>query len=248
VSRSKDAKLMLLAALTGVLLAGCGANAYPQYDQYGNPISASSAYGGSTYGSSTYGSSAGSYDNSSSSYGSYSTGSSSTYDTSASSYGSYGSSSGSYGSSSGTYGSYGNSTGTYGSTYPTAATSSLGGAQAGSIVTSGVVAMPSETQPMVLSTFVKDIKQTGLLGLSGMIAHVEITNPTTRTLGGKLHVVFTNDGHPSGNAQTRVVSLRPLETQVLTFTAKAFHLNDAEATVDTYIPAGTESTVIDLGK
>jgi hypothetical protein len=236
VSRLKDAKLMVLAAFTGVLLAGCGTNANAPYgvDQYGNALTAPTGYDTSTYGAST-----GSYDTSSSSYGSYSTGTTGSYDTTSSSYGTYG----------GSTGTYGSSTGSYGSTYPTTTgTSNLGGAQAGSIVNSGAAVLPSEVQPMVLSTFVKDIKQTGLLGLGGVIAHVEISNPTSRTLSGKLHVVFTDNGHPTGNEQTRVVTLRPLETQVLTYSAKAFHLNDAEASIETYIPAGSESVVIDRRK
>jgi hypothetical protein len=41
------------------------------------------------------------------------------------------------------------------------------------------------------------------------------------------------------------VTLKPLETQVLTFSAKGYGINDAEATIETDGPPVTQSTVSD---
>lgn len=175
-----------------------------------------SPYGTSAYGS-TYDSSYGSsYDSSySSSYGS-------TYDSS-----SYSSS---YGSS---YSSYDSS---YGSTY--------GASPAPSVApTLPPVVIASEAS--VLNAYVKDVKKNGILGLGGITASVECTNPTNRTLTGKLTVSFTASGHLSGNQQTRKITLRPLETQVLTFTASGITLNGAEASIDTDTVTSSQSTVSD---
>ncbi len=97
----------------------------------------------------------------------------------------------------------------------------------------------------MLSAFVKEVKETGVLGMGRIIAKVEVTNPTHRTLGGKLRVLFTDNGNPTANAVTRKITLKPLETQVITFTADAWRLDDAEASVETDAPGPTESAVVD---
>lgn len=258
--RCFNAKMMALTALAGLFLSGCGAS-YP-YSPYGT---AADPYGyGTTAG---YGTTSGydtgsyttGYDSSSystgydsSSYGSYST-STTGYDSS--SYGSTGSSYGtSYGSSYGT--SYGTS---YGSTYPTTGTYGTTVDPNTGYVTTAPSALtqpitpvatpkPSIADQPVLSAYVKDVKTKGLLGLGGATAHVEVSNPSNRTLSGLVKVNFLDGGHPAGNMQTRRVTLRPLETQELTFTASAFRLSDAEASVDTDSPVSTESTVVDRKK
>lgn len=221
--RSLLPKMFVLAAVAAGALSACGVDPYGvQYDQYGNPIS---PYGSSAYGS-TYGSSGSSY-SSSTSYGS-SYGSS--YDSSPYS-SSYGSSS--YGSSYGS--SYDSSYSSYGSGY-------------GSPVPSMAPTLPPvviATEASALNTYVKDTKKNGLLGLRGITANVDVSNPTNRTLTGTLRVTFTSNGHESGNQQTRKVTLRPLEEQVLTFTASGVTLNGAEATIETEQVTSTQSSVAD---
>ena len=210
-------KKMILAALGAGLLAGCGTTPYASYDKYGNPID---PYATNAYGSST-----------SSSYGSSSSAYGSSYDTSASSYGSsYGSSSSSsYGSTASSYDPYG--TGTSSTT---------------AVATPAPAPIIVATEASVLNAYVKDVKKNGLLGLGGLTARVEVSNPTNRTLGGKLRVTFTSGGHESGNMQARKITLRPLETQVLTFTASGMSINGAEATIDTAVVTSSQSTVSDL--
>ncbi|MDB5099948.1 MAG: hypothetical protein JWM80_4369 [Cyanobacteria bacterium RYN_339] len=216
--RSLLTKKAILATLAVGALSACGVDPYGvQYDQYGNPISGYGTTGayGSTYGSS--------YSGTSSSYGS----TSSTYDSSYSS-STYGSTSSSYDSSYGS--SYGS---TYGSASPVPST--------GPTLPPVVIA----TEASVLNAYVKDVKKNGLLGLGGLTARVEVTNPTNRTLSGRLSVTFTAGGHESGNMQARKITLRPLESQVLTFTANGITLNGAEASISTDTVTSSQSSVAD---
>ena len=228
----------MLVAFAAVLLSGCGqANPYG-YDPYG------SAYG-TGYDTGSYGSG---YDTGS--YGSgYDTGSSygSGYDT-GSSYGTgstYGSG-GTYGSGS-TYGSgatYGGNYGENGAAYGDDAI--VQGGQQGA-------ARPGATPPVApqapsLSAWVIDVKEPGLLSkLSGgkIVAKVEVENPSDRTLSGKLRVRFLDNGDPTGVIQTRSVTLKPKEKVVLTFSADAWRLDDAEASVETDAPTVGGGTVAD---
>jgi hypothetical protein len=213
--RTLRSKKAILATLAVGTLSACGIDPYGV--QYDQ-------YGNpiSPYGTSAYGSAYGSTYDSSSSYGSSYGSSYSSYDSS-----SYGSS---YGSS---YSSYDSS---YGSTYGSSPVPSAA-------PTLPPVVIASEAS--VLNAYVKDVKKNGILGLGGITASVECTNPTNRTLTGKLTVSFTASGHLSGNQQTRKITLRPLETQLLTFTASGITLNGAEASIDTDTVTGSQSTVSD---
>lgn len=223
----------MIVAFAAVLLSGCGAANPYGYDAYG--------YGADPYGS-AYGA-----DYSASSYGS---------DYGSSSYGSdYGSSYGSdpyggtggYGTgTTGAAGTYGGNYGENGASYGDDAV--LQGGKPGA-------ERPTATPPVAaeapaLSAWVVDVKEPGLLGKLGggkIVAKVEIENPTDRTLSGKLRVRFLDNGDPTGVIQTRKVTLRPKEKQVLTFTAEAWRLDDAEATVETDAPATGGGSVTDRG-
>ena len=173
--------------------------------------------------------------------GSYDSGYSSSYGSSYdSSYSSYGS----------TYSSYG-TTSTIGSTTIDPNTGYAVTNSASPTSAAGVTNTSAPAAPPVLSAFVKDTKQQGILGLGGLLADVEITNPTNRALSGVLHVTFTHGGSPDGNAQSQRVTLQPMQTTVMTFSTTAVDANDAQATIDTdgLAPsdsAVTGSSVVDL--
>lgn len=216
---SVRAKWMVVGVLLGALLSGCGTNPY--------------GYGadGLAYGEAGYG-----YD---SGYGdSYGGGYDSGYD---SGYGSGGYDSGydSGGYDSGYDTGYGGGYDTgydsgYGSDYGTDYGSDYGsGLPGASPSPKPTTAPPSFVDRPALSAWVIDVKETGLLGMGGVVAKVEIENPTDRTLSGKLEVRFLDGGHLTPNKQTRRVTLRPLEKQVLTFSAKGMRLDDAEAMIET---------------
>lgn len=239
------ASLMMLGALTGLLLAGCGTNPYGQVDQYGNPID--------TYNSGGYGSTGG-YD---SGYGGYDSGSSYGSDygsdygsgsdySSGGSYGSdYGSGSTGYDSAGG-YGSDYGSTGGYGSDYGSGTgygTPTTGGSPAPSARPSTPVQEADDTP--VLTAWVTEVKETGVLGMGKVIAKVEVENPSNRTLSGRLRVLFTDNGKPTANAVGQRLTLAPFEKRQLTFTANAWRLDDAEATIETDAPKKGDSSVSD---
>ena len=91
----------------------------------------------------------------------------------------------------------------------------------------------------VLSAWVLDVKEPSLWGrLRGqkVVAKVEIENPGSRTLSGRLRVRFTDGGNPTGVIQTRRVTRAPKEKQILTFTAQSSRVDDAEALIETEGP------------
>ncbi|MEB3284688.1 MAG: hypothetical protein VKN33_05335 [Candidatus Sericytochromatia bacterium] len=92
------------------------------------------------------------------------------------------------------------------------------------------------TDESVLSAWVVDVKEPSVWGrLRGRkaVAKVEIENPGTRTLTGRLRVRFTDAGNPTGVIQTRRVTLAPKERQILSFTAQSARVDDAEALIET---------------
>jgi hypothetical protein len=215
----------------GLLLAGCGTNPYAQVDQYGNPID--------PYNTGNYGSGVGSgYDSgydSGSSYGSdYGSGSS------------YGSDySSDYGSSTGTDSSYGSdySSG-YGSDYGTGYGTPTTGASPSPTAVPTPPVQQADDEP-VLTAWVVEVKETGILGMGKVIAKVEVENPSNRTLSGRLRVLFTDNGKPTANALGQRLTLAPFEKRQLTFTANAWRLDDAEATIETETPTKGDSSVSD---
>lgn len=216
--RRLNRHILMLGSL-GTLIAGCAANpAVTAYDQYGNPISAYSA--NDPYGSSYSG---GSYSDTSGSYS----------DTS----GSYGDTSGSYSGSSGSYDDYSSNTGSYGAS-PSPSPSPSG---------SPTPPPPSLDDRPVLSATMVEVKESGLFGMGKITAKVEVENPGNTTLSGKLRVVFTDHGDPTANAYVRKVTLHPKEKQTLTFTAKAWRLDDAECSIDTDQPTTSQSGPVSSG-
>ena len=212
---------ILMLGSIGILLAGCAANpATGGYDQYGNPIG---AYGTDPYGSSYSAMGDTSYDSSYDS--SYSGGTDS-----------YGSDPYSSGSTSGSYDDYG-STGS--STYPGASPSPSPSASP-----SGEPAAPSLDDRPVLSATLLEVKESGVFGMGKITAKVEIENPGNITLSGKLRVLFTDNGDPTPNAIVRKVTLHPKEKQTLTFTAKAWRLDDAEVSIETDEQTASKSGAI----
>lgn len=218
--RPLNRAILMLGSLT-VLVAGCAANpsGAGQVDMYGNPIN---AYG-SGY-DTGYGSEYGTGDSYSGDYGGdYSGGSD---------YGSdYGTGS-DYGSDYGSGGDYGAGD-SYTGASPSPSPSATPGAEAGSL----------DDRP-VLTALILEVKESGLMGMGKIIAKVEVENPGNVTLSGKLRVLFTDNGDPTANAMTRRVTLAPKEKQVLTFTAKAWRLDDAEASIETDAPKKSKSDAL----
>lgn len=208
------------------LCSGCGAmgGVVYGYDQMGNPITDPAVAqamglnvgaGAGAYGN-TYGSDYGSsYGNS---YGnSYGAGTGSDYSSSYGSDYSYGSGS-----------DYSSDYGTTASPTPVPA-----------------AVDPGLANEAVLSAYVKEVKELGLFGLGKIVAKVEITNPSARTRSGLLRVRFLDGGNPTANAQTKRVTLQPGEIQVLTFTASAWRLDDAEAIMENDpMPTTASSSVV----
>ncbi|MFN3431058.1 MAG: hypothetical protein ACK46X_14020, partial [Candidatus Sericytochromatia bacterium] len=97
--------------------------------------------------------------------------------------------------------------------------------------TSGVDAGALDDRPVLVATML-EVKETGVMGMGKIIAKVEVENPGNTTLSGKLRVMFTDNGNPTANAQIKRVTLAPKERQTLTFTATAWRLDDAEASVE----------------
>lgn len=91
---------------------------------------------------------------------------------------------------------------------------------------------PGLANQAVLSAYVKEVKELGFMGLGKITAKVEITNPSARTRSGVLRVQFLDGGNPTANVQTRRVTLQPGEIVVLSFTASAWRLDDADATIE----------------
>lgn len=96
----------------------------------------------------------------------------------------------------------------------------------------------------VLTALILEVKESGLMGMGTIIAKVEVENPGNVTLSGKLRVLFTDNGNPTANAVNRRVTLAPKEKQVLTFTAKAWRLDDAEASIETDAPKKSKSDAL----
>jgi hypothetical protein len=97
----------------------------------------------------------------------------------------------------------------------------------------------------VLSATLLEVKESGVLGMGKITAKVLVENPGNITLTGKLRVLFTDNGDPTPNAIIRVVTLHPAEKQTLTFTAKAWRLDDAEVSIDTDPVSQGKSRVVD---
>jgi hypothetical protein len=107
---------------------------------------------------------------------------------------------------------------------------------------------PPPVAPTTLSAWITDVKEPGFFArLRGakITARVEVENPADRTLSGRVRVRFLDGGDPTGVIQTRRVTLAPGEKVVLTFTAEAGRLDDAEASVETLGTPVGGSIVVD---
>lgn len=91
--------------------------------------------------------------------------------------------------------------------------------------------------PRGLTARVIEARETNPLGLGSVVARVEAANPTDRELTGVLRVMFTDDGDPTANLQTRRVTLAPRSARYFSFSAKGWRLDGAEATIETEFPA-----------
>lgn len=100
-----------------------------------------------------------------------------------------------------------------------------------------------DDRPVLVATML-EVKETGVMGMGKIIAKVEVENPGNTTLSGKLRVMFTDNGNPTANAQIKRVTLAPKERQTFTFTATAWRLDDAEASVETDEPAKSKSDLL----
>lgn len=222
---------LVLTAFMALALGACGQQSPYGVDAYGNPID---PYASTGYDTGSYGSG---YDTGYSS-GSYGTG----YDT--------GYSSGSYGTGYGTDTTTGTTSGSYGD-YGTSYGDDAIAANPNALASPGATPTPSArpvSLPPVLSAWVTEVKEPGFLSrLTGgkITCKVEIENPTDRTLSGKLRVRFLDNGNPTGVIQTKRVTLQPKEKQVLTFSAEALRLDDAEATIETEAPTTSGGAVVD---
>lgn len=87
--------------------------------------------------------------------------------------------------------------------------------------------------PVGLTAHVMEVSESNVLGLGTISARVEVANPTDQPLSGVVRVLFTDQGDPTANAQSRRVTLGPRQVKALVFTAKAWRLDGAEATVET---------------
>lgn len=87
--------------------------------------------------------------------------------------------------------------------------------------------------PAGLTAHVMDVEESNVLGLGTITARVEVANPTDQPLSGIVRVLFTDQGDPTANAQSRRVTLAPRSVKALVFSAKAWRLDGAEATVET---------------
>lgn len=107
---------------------------------------------------------------------------------------------------------------------------------------------PGLAHQAVLSAYVKEVKELGFMGLGKITAKVEITNPSARSRSGVLRVQFLDGGNPTANVQTRRVTLQPGEIVVLSFTASAWRLDDADATIENDPMPTTEDSGVVLDR
>ncbi len=70
---------------------------------------------------------------------------------------------------------------------------------------------------------------------------VMVTNPSNVSLTGTVKVSFTDEGDPTGDDQSKQVTLGAAETQTLKFTATKSNPDAATITVETEAPAGAAS-------
>ncbi|HEY9899184.1 MAG TPA: hypothetical protein V6D00_08390 [Pantanalinema sp.] len=99
-----------------------------------------------------------------------------------------------------------------------------------------VAATPAPSPTPVADAFlvasVTNVKK-ATLGLGKLVATVEVSNPSTVALTGTVKVSFINNEKPSGEPQTRTVTIQPKGREVLTFTGTSWFLDNAQAEVTT---------------
>ncbi|MBO9539935.1 hypothetical protein J7643_05000 [bacterium] len=104
-----------------------------------------------------------------------------------------------------------------------------------------VAATPAPTPAPVSDAFltatVTNIKKP-TLGLGKLAATVEVTNPSNIALTGTVKVVFINNQQPSGEPQSRTVTVQPKGKETITFTGTSWFLDSAQAEVTTQRTSG----------
>ncbi|MNY39651.1 hypothetical protein D3C86_1743450 [compost metagenome] len=104
-----------------------------------------------------------------------------------------------------------------------------------------VAATPAPTPAPVADAFltatVTNIKKP-TLGLGKLAATVEVSNPSTVALTGTVKVVFINNQQPSGEPQSRTVTIQPKGKETITFTGTSWFLDSAQAEVTTLRTSG----------
>lgn len=107
-----------------------------------------------------------------------------------------------------------------------------------------VAATPTPTQSPVADAFlvakITNVKKP-TMGLGKLVATVEVSNPSTVALTGTVKVSFINNEQPSGEPQTRSVTIQPRGRETFTFTGISWFLDSAQAEVNTLHTATTGS-------